>query len=55
MASKGLVANPSKTAFLLLNSKSKNNTLKIGELLGMQISENQKWYEHIYGKGGAKI
>ena len=64
MASNTLVANPLKTAFLLLNSKSKNNTLKIGEtdvnqvanakLLGMQIRENQKWYEHIYGKGGLK-
>ena len=60
MASNGLVANPKKTVFLMLNNKSKTNletlAIKVGEdvikqeaytkLLGLKIEENQKWNIH---------
>ena len=65
MAANGLVANPNKTAFLLLNNKSNKNekvTLNIAgiqienqssaKLLGMKFEESLKWTEHIHGKGG---
>ena len=61
MASNGLVANPSKTVFMMLNQKRKANespmTIKVGEtlitqeestkLLGIQIEESQKWNLHL--------
>ncbi len=61
MASKGLVANPSKTTFMVLNQKSRD-VLKVGEceitqvrttkLLGMNIDDDQEWKSHFFGKGG---
>ena len=61
----GLVANASKTAFILFNAKNLDNAeveLKIGEttikkqssakLLGMKFEDNQKWREHVQGKNG---
>ena len=63
MASNGLVANPKKTAFMLLNCKGDTKfSVKIGEsvieqvsstkVLGMTIDDNQKWKNHVTGKGG---
>ena len=63
MASNGLVANPSKTTLLILNHKSDEPvSIKIGtdvvkqevdaKLLGVQISENQKWSKQITRTGG---
>ena len=66
MASNGLVANPSKTVFMMLNSKTKENELarkiKVGnheipesksaKLLGVVIDNDQKWKSHFCGKGG---
>ena len=65
MAANGLVANPSKTAFILLNAKKESQNkieVKIGnsiiekqksaKLLGMKFEETMNWQEHIHGKGG---
>ena len=64
MASNGLVANPSKTALLFLNNKSKEEQIKISigpatitqeksaKLLGMTLDDSQSWSTHFYGKGG---
>ena len=64
MASNGLVANPNKTSFLMLNHKQKvpQLRLRIGReevareetatLLGIQFQDNQQWKTQIYGKGG---
>ena len=59
------LANPNKTAFLVLNSGKKivePINIKIGDaivknqsnakLLGMKFEDNLKWNEHIQGKGG---
>ena len=64
MASNGLVANPNKTSFLVLNYKKTFPPLRLkigGEevvreetatLLGIQFQDNQKWKTQIQGKGG---
>ena len=66
MASNGLVANPNKTSFLLLNAKleGKENgkEIQIGKelvireitatLLGVQFQDDLKWKTQIFGKGG---
>ena len=66
MASNGLVANPGKTAFMLLNHKQELETnpisVKIGsewitaeasaKLLGVTLDNNQKWKTQIKGSGG---
>ena len=66
MASNGLVANSSKTVFMMLNSKQTEEThprkIKVGKeevtesdhakVLGMAIDSNQKWKSHIYGNKG---
>ena len=66
MASNGLVANATKTTFMLLNSHKKADEepteIKIGnalvkqessaKLLGIKIEENQQWNEQINGTGG---
>ncbi len=63
MASNGLVANPSKTTFMVLNQKSRDLLkVKVGEceitqvrttkLLGMNIDDDQEWKSHFFGKGG---
>ena len=64
MASNGLVANPSKTEFMLLNNKENvgQNKIKVGEtevkevnsakLLGMMLDNDQKWTSHFWGKKG---
>ena len=66
MASNELVANPTKTVFMMLNSKTNINVndrkIKVGvqevvestssKLLGMTIDKDQKWKSHVYGKKG---
>jgi hypothetical protein len=66
MASNGLVANPSKTVFMMLNSNQKENELpkkiKVGDHeimesksakpLGVVMDNDQKWKSHFCGKGG---
>ena len=64
MASNGLVANPKKTAFLILNGKKVDQDMcvKIGGenvqrvssacLLGMKFQDNLEWKNQIFGKGG---
>ena len=65
MASNGLVANPKKTALLVLNHKfeiGNETSINIGndvikqvqsaKLLGITFEGNQKWSEHIFGTGG---
>ena len=66
MASNGQIANPSKTALLLINNKQNENQvlyqMQIGKetviqvitskLLGMMMEDSQKWQNHITGKGG---
>ena len=64
MASNGLVANPKKTAFLVLNGKHLEPEMskRIGEelaprvssacLLGIKFQDNQQWKEQIHGTGG---
>ena len=66
MASNGLVANPKKTAFMVLNLKQDILTnplsIKIGKenifaessakLLGINLDVNQKWKSQIQGTGG---
>ena len=66
MASNGLVANASKTAFMVLNHKQDLTkspiTINIGtskvkaessaKLLGMALDSNQKWNSQIKGDGG---
>ena len=58
MASNGLVANPTKTTFLIINNKTKSmNTIRIGDnvinqeksakLPGMQLTDDLQWKEHI--------
>ena len=58
MASNGLVANATKTTFLIINSKSKNlNSIRIGDaditqektakLLGVTLSDDLQWNKHI--------
>ena len=59
------IANPNKTAFLVLNSGKKivePINIKIGDaivknqsnakLLGMKFEDNLKWNQHIQGKSG---
>ena len=62
MASNGLVANPSKTEYMLINSRDKEttNTIKVGsseiqqvksaKLLGIFMNEDQKWTSHFWGE-----
>ena len=65
MASNGLIANPKKTAFVILNQKPEPVDMceiligkeiivqeKSAKLLGVTFEWNQKWSEHIYGSGG---
>jgi hypothetical protein len=66
MASFGLVANPAKTVFLMLNCRAKDNELpnkiivedheilesKSAKLLGVVMGNDQKWKSHLRGKGG---
>ena len=65
MASNGLVANPKKNSFILLNQKMRKEeviTIKIGnelvkqeksvKLLGISLDSNQGWKSQIYGPGG---
>ena len=63
MASNGLVANPSKTTFMLLNHKSESPVeIKVGgkniaqektsKLLGVTINEKENWSTQINEKGG---
>ena len=65
MASNGMVANPKKTAMLILNLKSNSEEqikIRIGEeeifqvhsakLLGMTFNDKQNWSDHVAGKGG---
>ena len=64
MASNGLVANSSKTSFLLLNAGRTDYdvTVRIGEdqvkreesakLLGIQFQDSLQWKNQIFGKGG---
>ena len=64
MASNGLVANPNKTSFLLLNSKCTDYDLgvRIGTdivkressatLLGIKFQDDLTWKSQIFGKGG---
>ena len=65
MASNGLIANPKKTALVILNKKFdplNEISMKIGKdvvvqvssakLLGITFESNQKWDEHNYGTGG---
>ena len=68
MASNGLVANPSKTEFILLNNKRKKEDegevvkIRVGDteipqsksarLLGIDLDEDQKWKSHFWGKKG---
>ena len=60
MASNGLVANASKTVFMMLNDKEKfnpQNFIEVGgnmipqseetKLLGMQVHDSQKWNSHM--------
>ena len=65
MASNGLVANPNKTVFMMMNSKNitgKKRMVNIdgaevtesdhSKLLGMNIDSKQNWKEHVLGKSG---
>ena len=64
MASNGLVANASKTSFIMLNYKKSEPqlSLKIGgetvtrektaTLLGIKFDDDQHWESQIFGKGG---
>ena len=64
MASNGLVANPSKTEFMIINNKSSDTPRKIrvgnseveevrsAKLLGMTMDSDQKWTNHFWGKKG---
>ena len=66
MASNGLVANPKKTAFMILNLKQDLTTSPISitigneqilaessaKLLGVTLDSDQKWKTQIQGKGG---
>ena len=64
MASNGLVANPSKTEFMILNNKnngvprkirvgnSEVEEVKSTKLLGMTMDNDQKWTNHFWGKKG---
>ena len=65
MASNGLVANPSKTEYMVINSRNKGETtnkIKVGpaeieqvssaKLLGITMDEDQKWTSHFWGKKG---
>ena len=64
MASNGLVANPSKTEFMMLNTKGKESKrrIKVGnseivqtgsaKLLGVTMDDDQKWTSHFWGKNG---
>ena len=65
MASNGLVANPKKTIFIILNQKQRKEeivSIKIGsefvsqeksaKLLGVSFDSNQGWKTQIYGAGG---
>ena len=66
MASNGLVANPKKTAFMILNHKQDLSTTPISitignekimaeksaKLLGVTLDNDQKWKSQILGKGG---
>ena len=64
MASNGLVANPKKTSFLILNHKQSDqiSSVKIGNdtvtrdssatLLGLRFQDDLQWKAQIHGKGG---
>ena len=61
MASNGLVANPTKTTFLMLNHRGEEEKLKVeiggckieqegmAKLLGMKINDDMNWSSHIKG------
>ena len=61
MASNGLVANPTKTTFLMLNHRGEEEKVKVeiggckieqegtAKLLGMKIDDDMKWSSHIKG------
>ena len=63
MASNGLVANTSKTEFIILNAKDSNITtqirvgssmieeVKCAKLLVLKVNNNQTWTSHFWGKG----
>ena len=62
MASNGLVADPSKTEFIVLINKQKEHCKKIivgkaevpktgrVKLLGIKMDNDQKWNSHFWGK-----
>ena len=65
MSANGLVANPAKTTFIILNDRedgANSRTIMVGneevkqekdaKLLGLTINDKQKWATQIYGKGG---
>ena len=66
MASNGLVANPTKTTFMILNNNRKKDDIPIeinigqatvlqetsAKLLGVKIQDNQHWNEQVNDKGG---
>ena len=66
MASNGLVANPTKTVFMILGGKreltDEEKTIKVGDslvtasthtkLLGVTMDDKQNWNEQFTGKGG---
>ena len=64
MALNGLEANPSKTEFILLNNKQKEQSgkIKVGtaevqetrsaKLLGITMDNDQNWNSHFWGKKG---
>ena len=67
MASNGLVANPKKSVFMILNQKgtteqSQMETIRVGDtriiqeknttLLGMKLQDDLGWKEHFHGKNG---
>jgi hypothetical protein len=64
MASNGLLANPSKTVFMMLKQKENDlpKKIKVGDheimesksakLLGVVMDNDQKWKSHFCGKGG---
>ena len=61
MASNGLVANPTKTSFMVLNNRGEEEKVKIrvgnctienestAKLLGVMVDEDQKWTSHCQG------
>ena len=66
MASNGLVANPTKTTFMILNNNRKKDDIPIeinigqatvlqetsAKLLGVKFQDTQHWNEQVNDKGG---